>query len=115
MERYPEMGFGTRLYLCTNPYCLQRYHYSMVCPEPTTPSPEIREVLKADYRMRAKFARMWRDGEFDLGRTPSYMRQRAEKQAETARTPGPGYTWLLVLGPAMLLVAVVMGALILYL
>lgn len=100
-------------YRCHNPYCGEGSHYSMVCPNPHRSRVPMTE---GDYRSYLRWKRMWLEGDFDLNRTPSYMRERAEKRAETARQrPGPGYGWLLVLVPAMLLVAVVMGALILYL
>lgn len=105
-----EMRFGPRMYRCVNPYCRQTYHYSMVCPGPGAADTEM---LEADYWMRAKYAEMWRAGEFDLNRTPAYMRERAEKRAQ-ARRDGPGYGWLVGVASVMLLVAAVMAALILY-
>ncbi|MBV7708199.1 hypothetical protein NOVA_36035 [Nocardia nova] len=102
-----------QLYRCSNAYCTERFHYSRVCPHPYAPRVPMSE---ADYQNHVRVDRMWLEGDFDLNRTPSYMRERVEKRAELAhRKPHPGYGWLLVLVPAMLLVAVVMGALILYL
>ncbi|MFG3525074.1 hypothetical protein ACGF5S_32785 [Nocardia nova] len=102
-----------QLYRCSNAYCTERFHYSRVCPHPYAPRTPMTE---GDYRSYLRWKRMWLEGDFDLNRTPSYMRERAEKRAETARQrPGPGYGWLLVVTPAALLLAVVMGALILYL
>ncbi len=74
-------------------------------------------MTDADYRARVRFGQMLRDGDFDLGRTPPYMRERAARRAAQrakAAQDGPGYRWLLGVVPAMLLVAAVMAALILY-
>jgi len=53
-------------------------------------------------------------GDFDLRRTPSYMRERNESRTE-ARRDGLGHGWLLVFVPVAVLVVVVMVVLVLYL
>ncbi|WP_280336047.1 hypothetical protein [Nocardia wallacei] len=104
-----------RTYRCVNPGCPEAFHYSMVCPRPFGP----RVLTDADMRAMDRYAQAERSGEFDLRRTPAYMRKRdlIRREREQARAryaaPDPGWGWLLVLAPVALLLALVMAALLL--
>lgn len=111
MDLYPERFFTLRRYECLNRYCSAASHSTPTCPtgHPIT-------ITDEDMRAHLRWKQMVLEGDFKLTRTPSYMRERAEKRAELAsQRPRPGYGWLLVVVPAALLLAVVMGALMLYL
>ncbi|WP_156769730.1 hypothetical protein [Nocardia sp. 852002-20019_SCH5090214] len=54
------------------------------------------------------------DRDFDLRKTPRYMRER-EQDRGSRRVDDPGHRWLLVFVPVALLVGAVMGLLMLYL
>ncbi|WP_280392805.1 hypothetical protein [Nocardia wallacei] len=104
-----------RTYRCVNPGCPDAFHYSMVCPRPPGP----RTLTDADMRAMDRYAQAARSGDFDLRRTPSYMRKRdlIRRERDQARAryaaPGPGHGWVLVLVPVALLLVLVMGALLL--
>ena len=103
------MGGITPTYRCRNPFCPASFHFTLVCPRPARPAP----MTEADERAWAEFRRLELEGDFDLSRTPSYMRERAEERAAASRTD-PGHGWLLGFIPVLLLVGAVMVALMLF-
>lgn len=104
-------------YACTNPWCLYTSHYTATCPWPR-PRPSRDRPIRRRYISRAQMEASSRlidqfvEGDFDLRRTPRYMRERNESRIE-ARRDGPGHGWSLVFVPVALLVLAVMVVLVL--
>ena len=98
-------------YRCTNPWCLDSWHYSSRCPR-DVPADPPRRFTQAELAAGRKLREAVEAGDFDLRRTPRYMVERDQARAENAK-PGPGWGWLLVLAPVAVLLTVVMLALVL--
>ncbi len=104
-------------YVCTNPWCLYTSHYTTTCPwpGPSRDRPIRRRYISAGDKAAARrWSKMVAEGDFDLRRTPSYMRERNDS-GPGARQDGPGHGWLLVFVPAAALILMVMAVLVLYL
>ena len=104
-------------YACTNPWCLYTSHYTPTCPWPR-PSRDRpirrRYISRAQMEASSRLIDQFVEGDFDLRRTPRYMRERNESRPDP-RPDGPGHGWLLVFVPVAVLVVVVMVVLVLYL
>jgi hypothetical protein len=99
-------------YMCTNIYCLDRWHYVPTCPRELPERPRRRWFTRGELAAAQAMREAYQAGDFDLRRTPTYMRERQEQRA--AAGPGPGYRWLLVLAPFVLLWGLVMLGFLLY-
>jgi hypothetical protein len=102
-------------YMCTNPACLQRWHYTTTCPWRGPSAPPARRPLTAADRASARtYMTALRAGDFDLRRTPSYMRERRANRAPADSAKDPGHRWLLAFVPVALLMLLVMVTLVVY-
>lgn len=104
-------------YVCTNPWCLYSSHYTSTCPwrapSRSEPLPRSRYLSPAQRAAQQRLNEMIVDRDFDLRKTPRYMRER--QQDRPRRADDPGHRWLLVFVPVALLVGAAMGLLMLYL
>ncbi|MFI5783761.1 hypothetical protein [Nocardia sp. NPDC051570] len=100
-------------YPCTNWWCLDSWHYTPRCPRryPSDGVPARRHFTATEMAWARKRREAQEAGDFDLRRTPVYMRERREAEDAQGR---PGHGWLVVFVPVAAVVALTMLILILY-